>query len=246
MKRYDMTSKTRRFFSFTLIELLVVIAIIAILAAMLLPALSKARDKARAISCTSNLKQIGVGMRMYLDAYDSTFQPVIPGDADLSKPYTWTLNAGSWPANPDTRDYKSLKRNTHYWGLMLHPFIGNKAAFGCPMAVNPDKYPKAESLDNIRLYASYGFPGCFLEGAHEGAIRNPAETVFCQDTFEQRYDNNGDMPFNGMVQWASYPKRVWEYFRHNDTGNVLWIDGHVSSIVRHLYHPRQWWDFSKQ
>lgn len=86
-----MTGTTKRKTAFTLVELLVVIGIIALLISILLPALSKAREHARAAACLSNMRQIGIGMIMYANENNGLVVPIVvdQNDADPSKLRTW-------------------------------------------------------------------------------------------------------------------------------------------------------------
>ena len=104
---------------FTLIELLVVIAIIAILAAILFPVFAQAREKARAVSCLSNLKQIGLASGMYLQDYDERW---VIG--------TWGESTG-WNTWIDPMDDATQQPN---WWSQLQPYVKNNGIFRCPSA----------------------------------------------------------------------------------------------------------------
>src|SRR6476469_4413094 len=114
----DRAVSRRRNTAFTLIELLVVIAIIAILAAILFPVFAQAREKARAISCMSNTKQIGTAAMMYAQDYDET---LVPAGMRYEHQNVLCFNGNA--------NYNSNPKAWVDWEIPLLPYIKNTDIF---------------------------------------------------------------------------------------------------------------------
>jgi prepilin-type N-terminal cleavage/methylation domain-containing protein/prepilin-type processing-associated H-X9-DG protein len=223
---------------FTLIELLVVIAIIAVLASMLLPALSKAKESARTAKCKSNMRQVTFGILMYVGDH-SDYLPWAGGvDRDLpedwmfgGQPDAETVNPRNWPNPPLTHGFHAEAGSafSYVTGLPIHRLAGNRVdlnhtntyeIYRCPSTGLPGKALRVNySVNSLLDGAEFPPRGVLLS-----RVLDPATKTLLFNEDPKTMDNASFRP-GGSAAGGNF-------VMHNGRINVVFMDGHVE-LIKH-------------
>ena len=227
--------------TFTLIELLVVIAIIAILASMLLPALGKARDRGRSISCIGNLKTMGLGMHMY--AVDNN---------DYVPPLNYSPNVTNSGITYLDYDKKTTKNFDLYWAAEIFQYVKFPSIFSCPSNITTSvkkSYYNTYGINvgnngtNTAEYSGFTQPTGYYN--RMGQLMRPGKLIAVADR-----PNNKNYPLTGA--WGSNIYRyqvtsedITRYFAHGNMFNLVFADGHTASLSPYNAKDSDFWWRSK-
>ncbi len=214
--------------AFTLIELLVVIAIIAILASLLLPALAKAKSKARRTVCMSNYKQWGLGITLYCDDNEESLPresfgagTTLNNWAQVKDPLNqdvWYNAVPSYVAHRRAADHSTNKVSFYEAGSFFH----------CPDAKFQNNIATA-----INAYFSMSMNSKLIDApaltVRVGTVRQPASTViFLENRLPPETAVDPAQPTTDLGQPSSYASRF--VARHDKFGQLVFLDGHVESL----------------
>jgi len=195
---------------FTLIELLVVVAIIAILAGMLLPALNQARQKARAIACTSNLGQFGKVILMYASDHKAWIPPAYDGASQGSSAFSFFSNSLDHAPNGYFAPYIHNRSGAQF-ELGIIDSKGNRTKFCCP-AQDPDTRGTSQRTLGLNRERIAGSKGVFLPKLN---------------SLSRRFLLMDARKLLVYLSWKSGAVNNCPYPIHSGGCNVLMLDGHV-------------------
>lgn len=217
------TSRFRSPQGFTLIELLVVIAIIAILAGMLLPALSKAKEKARTVKCLNNQRQFGLAMLMYVDDNNGTF----PAGIEVNSTDK-IFDAGSYVAQ--LISYLGLDTNRINYASPPEVFL-------CPsdtLAINDTK-----CAFNYRANMHVFRKPAIGPPLKQSAIRSPSRIMVLLEKgkYANEFQRVASDFNNTRLKWNIEASTTRAYRFHADGNNMLAADGHSRRISFPPFQP---------
>ncbi|OQA83595.1 MAG: putative major pilin subunit [Lentisphaerae bacterium ADurb.Bin242] len=214
--------KSQRAGGFTLIELLIVIAMIAILAGMLLPALNKAKQKAKTITCAGNMRQIVLMAENYASSYDY-YLPTAVWNAPGSLTVGWALlkSAGLMKSDWCGSSNGYLIKEAKMFFCDEAALIGNPEKHG--HGIYGDILLNNYNQTAIYIYNSTG-------GLRAGKLANASQIIMGGDTGGSYTTNRLVAKYDNAA--AEIGKSGYLAFRHLNLANIFWMDGHVSSAKR--------------